>query len=286
MPSVSIISVTFHTGPVLFDMIAAALAQDDAELVLVNNGNPLDVFHRLQKMAEAEPRLRLISGHGNVGFASGCNIGVENAGGDYFLFLNPDCVLPPGMAACLARESKNLPRPHLVGARIVDENGKEQSGSRRDILTPWKAFVEVSRIYLLFPKHPYFRRFKWHELDVPDKTEPVPAISGALLFAPRGDYARAGGFDNGYFLHVEDLDLCFRMHKCGGKVYFMPDPPVLHLGATSKAPATLVEWHKTRSFVRYFFNNFSDTYPKFFLCLVSAAVWLRFFLRAAARPFS
>lgn len=281
---ISIIAVTYYTGQVLFDMLSAALAQEGVEdVILVNNGNPLPVFHKLEKLAEEQPRLKLISGQGNVGFAAACNRGVKAAKGEYLLFLNPDCVPPPGTALMFLEESKRLPRPHLIGARVVEQNGKEQSGSRRAVLTPWTAFVEVFGLYRFFPNHPHFRRFKWHEEAVPAETMPVPAVSGALMFTPREDYEKAGGFDEGYFLHVEDLDLCLSMRRVGGQVYFMPQPPVLHIGATSRVSATIVEWHKTRSFVRYFFKNYSDTYPAFALWIVSIAVWARFVVQGLLR---
>ncbi|HVY13454.1 MAG TPA: glycosyltransferase, partial [Alphaproteobacteria bacterium] len=162
--AISIITVTYYTGPVLFDMIASALAQEGvAELVLVNNGNPLPIYRRLEEMAENDPRLKLISGQGNVGFATACNLGAKAAMGDYYLFLNPDCILPEGIAPKLLKASEKRARPYLIGARVVERDGKEQSGSRRAILTPWTAFVEVFGLYRFFPKHPYFRRFKWHE---------------------------------------------------------------------------------------------------------------------------
>ncbi len=284
---VSIITVTYYTGPVLFDMISAALVQSAVrEIVLINNGNPLPIYHRLEEMAENEPRLKLISGQGNVGFATASNLGVKEAAGDYLLFVNPDCVLPQGLAHALLTESARLPRPHLIGARVVEKSGREQSGSRRALLTPWTAFVEVSGLYRLFPKHPYFRRFKWHEEEVPPKTAEVPAVSGALMFIPKEDYTRIGGFDEDYFLHVEDLDLCLRMHRAGGYVFFMPEPKVLHHGATSQASPIVVEWHKTRSFVRYFFKNYSDTYPTFALWFISITVWIRFFVHALVRIFT
>src|SRR5262245_50181939 len=135
MTSVSIVSVTYYTGPVLFDMIRSALAQPHlAELVLVNNGNPLPIYRQLEAMAEEEPRIRLISGYGNVGFASACNRGAKEATGSHLLFLNPDCVLPADFTSRVISESENLARPHLIGARVVEPDGKEQSGSRRAIL--------------------------------------------------------------------------------------------------------------------------------------------------------
>lgn len=277
---VSVVTVTYYTGPVLFDMLAAMLRQRGLrEIILVNNGNPLPVYHQLEALAEDEPRLKLVSGHGNVGFAAGCNRGTREATGEYILILNPDCKAPDDLLLKMVEESVSRPRPHLISCRILDEDGYEQSGSRRDTLTPWRAFVEVFGLYHIAPNHPYFKRFNWHEDDLPPETMEVPVISGAAMLLPREDYWRVGGLDEGYFLHVEDIDFCHRLRKSGGHVYFMPHLTLTHIGATSRAPAFIVEWHKTRSFNRYFFKNFSDTYPTFFLWIVVTATWARFFLQ-------
>ncbi len=275
----SVITVSYHTGAVLFEMIASVLAQDGlAELVIVNNGNPADVVEKLQGMAAQNPRLRFLSGHGNVGFAKGNNLGAKAATGDYLFLLNPDSVLEAGDLNKLMAQSQKLPRPHLIGPRILDANGNEQSGSRRDVLTPWRATVEALALYRLFPKSHAFRRWKWHEANLPTDIQEVPAISGAAMFLPSGDFWLVGGLDEGYFLHVEDVDFCYSLHQRGAKIFFMPQLAVKHIGATSDVPSLVVERHKAMSMVRYFHKNFSgSTFPPL-LWLLNIAIWARYYL--------
>src|SRR5476651_1020721 len=91
----SVIIVSYRTGPVLFASIRSVLRQQRlAELIIVNNGNPPDILARLQQMALTEPRLKILTGHGNAGFAKGCNLGAVQATGEFLLFLHPDCLLP------------------------------------------------------------------------------------------------------------------------------------------------------------------------------------------------
>ncbi len=275
----SVITVSYYTGAVLFELIASVLAQDGlAELVIVNNGNPADMVQKLEAMAASEPRLTFITGHGNVGFAKGNNLGAKATTGDYLLLLNPDSVLKAGDLARLMAQSRKLPRPHLIGPRILDANGREQSGSRRDNLTPWKAFVEVFSLYALFPGNPHCQRWKWHDAPLPADVIEVPAISGAAMFMPRDDFFLAGGLDEGYFLHVEDVDFCFNLRKVGAKIFFMPQLAVNHIGATSDAPKPVVERHKTIGLVRYFHKHFSDTTPRPFLWMLYGAIWARFYV--------
>src|SRR5262245_18009712 len=140
----SVVMVSFHTGPVLFEAIASVLAQTvPVELCLVDNGNPPDIVARLQGMAAADPRIRFITGHGNVGFSKGCNTGARAAIGEYLLFLNPDSKLPPDALAKLQTHAVSLKRPYLLGARLLDEDGRDQRGCRRALLTPATALVEA-----------------------------------------------------------------------------------------------------------------------------------------------
>ncbi|MGB9154699.1 MAG: glycosyltransferase family 2 protein, partial [Alphaproteobacteria bacterium] len=85
--------------------------------------------------------------------------------------------------------------------------------------------------------------------------------------------------DEGYFLHVEDLDLCFRFRKAGGKIYFAPDVVAIHTGGTSEAASDFVERHKTRGFSRYFHRNFGETTPFILLWGLDIAIWMRYLLR-------
>jgi len=250
----SVVIVSYYTGPTLAEAIASVLAQDAAvELLLVDNGNPPEALAMLAAWAAREPRLRLLTGHGNIGFGAACNLGTRAAEGEYLLLLNPDGELPPGALTALQRHAAALPSPWMIGPRILDGDGQDQAGSRRQLLTPVSALVEALRLHRLFPG----LRLNLHRTPLPPEITPVPAISGACMFLRRDAYWRIGGFDEGYFLHVEDLDLCLRFRRAGGEILFAPDVVVRHVGGTSGAPKAFVERHKARSFRRYFRQNFA-----------------------------
>ncbi len=279
--SVSTVMVTYRTGPLLFEAIEAVLSQDGlCELILVDNGNPPEVVAEIERCVAKDDRLILLSGHGNIGFAAGCNLGAKSAHGEYLLFLNPDCVLPPGGLRDLLAEGIGRPRPWMLGSRVVNPDGSEQQGSRREILTPWIAFVETLRIDRLAPDHPYFKRFNQHTSSTPEKTTAVPVISGACMMLPAEDYWTSSGMDEGYFVHVEDIDFCNRFRVAGGEIFFVPHVAVLHFHSTSAASPLFIEWHKTRGFIRYFRKNFVGIYPPLFLSLVNVGILGRFVWKA------
>lgn len=255
--AVSIVMVSYHTGPVLFEAIDDSLAQPELhELIVVDNGNPEPVLAEIGRRAEADPRLILISGHGNIGFAAGCNRGARRATGTYLFLLNPDCRLPQDALRALLAESTRLSRPWLLGGRLLNSDGSEQRGARREMLTPRSALAEVCCLDRLMPNR--FTRVNLNETPVPDRTVAVPVISGACMMLPVEDYWRVGGMDEGYFLHVEDIDFCLRFRAAGGTIAFVPQVSILHYKGTSRASPLMVEWHKTRGFIRYFRKNFGS----------------------------
>ncbi|MEM7740722.1 MAG: glycosyltransferase family 2 protein [Pseudomonadota bacterium] len=279
--SVSVIMVSYFTGPVLVRSVEAALSSPlVADVVLVDNGNPDGVVDQLKDWSKREPRLTLLSGHGNIGFAAGSNRGAEAATGQTFLFLNPDAVLGQGAVDLLVDVGEASSRQlWSVGPRLVNPDGTEQQGGRRDILTPWNAFVEASRLYKLAPNHPRFRRFNSHETEELTAVTAVPCLSGAAFMVPGQAFKAIGGFDEGYFLHVEDIDFFLRFEQAGGQAYYVPQAEVTHYKSSSRVDPLRIERLKKQSLNRYFARHYSGIYPRGFLTLLRAMLWLSFGFR-------
>ena len=90
----SVVIVSYKTGEILLDCIRSVFEQNRLhQLILVDNGNSKQTVQLLNKIADNEPKFEIITGHGNVGFSSGCNLGVSRARGQYILLLNPDTIL-------------------------------------------------------------------------------------------------------------------------------------------------------------------------------------------------
>ena len=117
-------------------------------------------------------------------------------------------------------------------------------------MTPVTTLLSLTRLAHLRMFHGFEIH---HEHDpTPGQRLAVATISGACFAMTREDYAAMGGFDEGYFLHVEDVDLCWRVRRSGGQVVFCPDARVIHLGSTSHTSPLKVEFHKGLGLVRYF----------------------------------
>ena len=223
--------------------------------------------------------MRLLSGQANRLAAAGNNLGARATQAERLLFINPDVILPADCLPLLVAEHQALPREALLSPLLVNPDYTEQRGSRRTVLTPWRAVVEWLGLYHLAPQHPYFRRFNRTSEPLPLHTHPVDVTSGAAMLMRRDLYFELGGFDEGYFLHVEDVDLCVSLLKRGGSSYVASQVRVVHHQSSSRASRLRVEWHKARGFCRYFRKHFPGVYPRGFISLVNTLVWLRFGLR-------
>lgn len=249
---ITVVMVAYMTGEALARSLAC-VASDPAidEFVLVDNGSDPAETALIDNALARHPQMRLVRGQGNVGFARGANLGAAAATGDVLIFLNPDAFLQSGCVAALARAVLEGGPKRLVGGRVLNADRSEQRGARRGEITPLAALLSLSG---LAQKAPALRRFEvhWEHEAAPAGLCPVPTISGAFFAMRRSDYLALGGFDEGYFLHVEDIDLCWRVREAGGEVMFHPKAEVVHLGHTSRASPIRVELYKGLGLARYF----------------------------------
>ena len=249
---VSVVMVVYMTGEALEESLACVLKDPLVdEFVIIDNGSTVAEAQRLRDLAERDRRVMLLAGHGNVGFARGANLGAARAKGDVLVFLNPDAFLQPGCIAELVTEVEGRAVPCLVGGRVLNADGTEQRGGRRGDITPMSALLSLSTLSKLIPG---WRRYEvhWEDDAAPDAVVAVPTVSGACFCMRRADFRGLGGFDERYFLHVEDIDLCWRVRQAGGEVLFHPKAEVIHLGHTSQTSPLAVEFHKGVGLARYF----------------------------------
>lgn len=253
MRAVAII-VSYRTGPVLRDCLEALAAQDVAEIVIVDNGDCVGDADQIDSFASANLRARVVRGQGNVGFAVGCNLGVAAAsrGDDLLVFINPDVILAPGAVERLREAFHTAPAPTLVGGALFSPSGEPERGFWRDRVTLWRALVSFTGLSRLAGEGPALRDIHRHQQPLPDHSIEVGVVSGAFMALRRADFEALRGFDEGYFLHVEDIDLCRRVEAAGGRVVLQPAARGVHHRSSSDAPSEFVERCKARGFGRYF----------------------------------
>ena len=231
----------------------------------------------------SDVRVTLIRNGQNLGFAAACNIGARASNASTLLFLNPDSVLTEGSLRRMMDVLESNPSIGIVGGLLCNLDGSEQPGGRRVFPTPRRAVMRafgLSHLGKWFPS--LFSDFLLHKEPLPLEPNPVEAISGACMLVKREAVDDVGLWDEGYFLHCEDLDWCMRFRQNGWTILFVPDARINHaLGACSQSRRVFVEWHKHKGMVRFYRKFFRHQYPGVLMRLVAVGVWLRFILVTA-----
>ncbi|MCE2926335.1 MAG: glycosyltransferase [Rickettsiales bacterium] len=266
MITTCVVMVSYHTGPILFASINSVLAQSGlGELIVVDNGNTPDVLARLRQLALSEPRLRVITGHGNIGYAKGCNLGAKQANGYFLMLLNPDCLLPPNAIERMMQAFDVQSDAAMVGATTINPRGKPT----RDYMRPLLTFKTL------------FKRGTEAQKTSHEQVRIVPAISGACMCLRRKDYERLGGMDEAFFAAGAGMDLCMRVRKVGGRTLLASHVRITRLNTDDYSKRRTLEWYRYRGLVHYFAKHFTHHYPLGFMLIVHTYGLLTMSMRVA-----
>ena len=274
---VSVVIVNYNAGPLIIECVSKALDQAQ-EVIVVDNASTDSSVNDLMHCFSRNGRFSMICLEKNSGFAAGSNTGMNAATQPYILFLNPDCILGSDSLRIMVEAIESESGTGMVGGYLINPDGSEQGGGRRAMPTPWRAFVRAFGLYHLKKYWPQlFFDFHLDKQPLPTSPIEVEAISGALMLVRREATDDAGLWDEGYFLHCEDLDWCMRFKQRNWKIVFVPDAPVTHFqGTCSHSRPFFVAWHKHKGMVRFYRKFFHQQYPGVLMVMVISGVWLRF----------
>ncbi|WP_456416856.1 glycosyltransferase family 2 protein [Thiolapillus sp.] len=269
----SAVIVNFNSGELLLECLAAVYASTlPVEVILVDNASTDGSAARARK---AFPQLHLIQNTSNSGFAAAANQGLRAAGSEYLLLLNPDCILQPDTLEAMLKSLEDDPRAGMAGCRILNPDGSEQRGCRRNLPTLGSGLRKAAGV------SNGRSGVDLHQQPLPDQPRFVEAISGAFMLARRAAVEEVGLLDEQYFLHCEDLDWCRRFHDAGWKILFAPRVEIVHhQGACSKATPVRVSWHKHRGMVRYYRKFLAGRNGLLLSAFVIPGIYARFVLLA------
>ena len=261
--ALSVIVVSADSGPALRECVRSVLASSlSLELILIDNASHDGVPSATERAHAHDPRLKVMYNRKNLGFGPAVNLAAKQANGHALLILNPDCLLHDDDLRRLLALQASKPKAGLIGAVVCDADGRPDPASwRRDPL------LQRSLNSLLGRSGEKVNV----EQEIPAEVIEVEAVSGAVMLMTRAMFRRLGGFDEKYFLHCEDLDLCRRVRDIGYQVLLAGDIRVQHgKGGSSRHRPVFVSRHKHRGMWRWFRKH--D--PAARNPLVATAVWL------------
>lgn len=278
-----VIVVNYNAGEFLRACVESAFAAGASTVIVVDNNSRDCSLATVEQCHKADDSLIIVRNASNLGFAAACNIGVRFSAAPHILFLNPDTVLSSDALDGLIDTLNSSLSIGMVGGFLCNPDGSEQPGGRRVFPTPQRALLRafgLSRLTRFFPAA--FADFLLHKDPVPAEPVEVEAISGACMLVKREAMDMVGLWDEGYFLHCEDLDWCMRFGRSGWKIMFVPCARITHeVGVCSRNRPYFVEWHKHLGMLRFYRKFFRHQYPILLWGGVVVAVWFRFSLVVA-----
>lgn len=172
------------------------------------------------------PNIKLIQNNKNYGYSGGCNRGAEASSGDYLIFLNNDTVHNEDFIERLADFLNLNPQVSAVQPKILnyfDRNKFDYAGG-------CGGWIDI----LGFP---FARGRLFLDLEVDEnqyeKIRPIFWASGTAMMIRKKDFELLGGFDDVFFAHQEEIDLCWKIHLSGSQVWSIPSAVVFHKNAVT-----------------------------------------------------
>jgi N-acetylglucosaminyl-diphospho-decaprenol L-rhamnosyltransferase len=238
--------VNYNAGEALQACIASVLAQDPSpELVVVDNSS---TDGSVEALGRSCPGVRVLRSGGNLGYARAANLGIAATAAPVVAVLNPDTELARGAGAALTARFGAEPDLGAAGPRLHNQDGSVYPSARR---IPSLPDAVGHGLFFVWRDNPFTRRYREIGAD-PDRSRDVDWVSGAAVWLRRSALDEVGGWDERYFMYVEDVDLCWRLRGAGWRVAYEPAGIVEHLlgVSTSGRPYRMIAEHH-RSLLRF-----------------------------------
>lgn len=220
---ISVIIVNYRSWDSLkecLDSFKGLHPQDLTFEVIVVDNNSDD--GRLENFINEYPEVNFIKNSGNNGFANGCNTGASAATGSFFLFLNPDTKVDSGVLNSLLSTYQENQDIAILSCLQTNENGNFYK--QKNSFPSFSRFFGLNRaIYRLLRKKQLEKKFRQkNNLFYPDW------VTGAVVFISKEWFQKINGWNEDYWMYLEDVDLCKKAISKGGKVAVSTEATIFH----------------------------------------------------------
>lgn len=229
MTKVAVVILNYNGQAYLEKFLPSVLQHSkEAEVIVADNAS---TDNSIDFLKTSYPTLRRIELTSNLGFADGYNKALQEVGAEYFVLLNSDIEVTGNWIAPIINFLDNNPAYAACQPKILDYNNKEQF-----------EYAGASGGFIDFLGYPFCRGriFNNAEKDNAQYNQAIDIFwaSGACLFIRSEAFTDAGKFDADFFAHMEEIDLCWRIHSLGMKVKCIPDSIVFHVGGGTLAKSS------------------------------------------------
>jgi N-acetylglucosaminyl-diphospho-decaprenol L-rhamnosyltransferase len=260
------IIVTYNSAAAI-EACVAPLLEAGAHVIVVDNASSDGTAGLVR---ERLPRVELIANDDNRGFPAAVNQGVERGLSNTLLLVNPDCVVPADTVRGLAAFLEEHPDVGLVGPRLREDDGSIQISAH-----PLGSFSTLlaNRARRVLPRALAHRFAESYDVCL-NATEPtdVGMLIAACVAIRRELLERIGGLDEGYFMYLEDMELCLQVRRAGYRVVYLPTVEARHVGGASSGDRSHVWPHHSRSLLRFHARHRPQTFQLVRATLIARAV--------------
>ncbi len=284
-PRISIIIVSWNVKDLLRLCLHSIFLWYDistVEVIVVDNASS---DGSIDMMRQEFPQVRVLAQETNRGFAAANNIGAREARGEYLLILNPDTECIDSTFVTVLEIFKHNPAVGAIGARLLNADRTIQHSVRHFPQLSDQLAIAL-KLHHIFPLLRCLKRYFFYDMDY-EKQQDVDQIMGACMLIKRSVWDEMKGFDTGYFIWFEEVDLCRRIANAGYRIVYTPQCSVIHHGGQSFSQ--VLGYKKQQWFLasqHRYMKKFFSSWAVFIHILISSISLIEAWLIQYAKQFS
>ncbi len=229
MPKISFLILTYNSSNYvvrllssIFEILHEEIVKDEIEIIVFDNAsvdNTVEIVERYK--GDGKKNIILHVSKENKGYAAGINNAAKYAHGELLVIINPDSELVSFNLQEIVSEFSDDKKLGIAGLKMVDFEGNNEK-------TAGEFFNPLSFLVFSLGLEKYMAlRYS------PQNKKNVDFVSGGFVIFRKEVFEKLGGYDEDYFMYVEDMDICYRAKKEGYKVFFLPNAVTRHKGQGS-----------------------------------------------------
>jgi GT2 family glycosyltransferase len=226
-PSLDIVIVSYQCRELLRECLRSLrehAPRASTRLFVVDNGS---TDGTVEMVRGDFPEIELQPSLENLGFARANNLAIGRGTGRYVLALNPDTRITEDALEELIGLMEERPEIGICGCRLELEDGTFDHAAKRAFPTPLSALAHFTGIGRHADAPARLAQYRAPNVE----SGPVDAVNGAFMFMRRSALDEVGLFDEGFWMYMEDLDLCYRFKEAGWVTWYEPTVTIIHVKA-------------------------------------------------------
>ncbi|MGC5027871.1 glycosyltransferase family 2 protein [Tsukamurella sp. DT100] len=260
LPTLAVVTVTYSPGEHLENFLTSidgAFSGVVPRVLMADNGS---VDGSPEAAEAAHPEAELLRTGANLGYGGAINYAVarlradDAAFPDFLLISNPDVVFGPGSIDALIEAAARHPRAGSLGPLIRDPDGTVYPSARN---VPSMRFgIGHALLGAVWKSNPWTRAYQQSQAEVAERE--AGWLSGSCLLVRPEAFAEIGGFDDRYFMYMEDVDFGDRLARAGWSNVYVPTAEIVHAKghAAGKVPELMLPAHHASAY-----RFFADRHP-------------------------